>query len=106
MIPSRTWFPMNLQDRAAWFLNFAKQFADVAISGDQHRAVKSRLYDTEPSGGVFRIRILRRDRRIKQRRRVTWSAGKRVRQKADDDEEGRSEASNVFHNQTSTRITR
>lgn len=32
MIPSRTWFPTNIQDRAAWSDNFAKQFALLAVS--------------------------------------------------------------------------
>ena len=32
MIPSRTWFPASLPDRAAWMANFAVQFADVALS--------------------------------------------------------------------------
>jgi len=30
MIPSRTWFPGNLQDRAAWFQNFVTNFAPIA----------------------------------------------------------------------------
>ena len=29
MIPSQRWFPSSLQDRAAWFNNFATQFAVV-----------------------------------------------------------------------------
>jgi hypothetical protein len=32
VIPSRTWFPTNLAARAAWFQNFATQFAAVAAS--------------------------------------------------------------------------
>jgi hypothetical protein len=32
VIPSRTWFPTNLAARAAWFLNFATQFAAVGLS--------------------------------------------------------------------------
>ncbi len=31
MIPSRTWFPLSAQERAAWFQNFASQFQAVAI---------------------------------------------------------------------------
>lgn len=30
MIPSRTWFPLSLQERAAWFQNFRDQFAVLA----------------------------------------------------------------------------
>lgn len=30
MIPSQKWFPTSLQDRVAWFGNFAKQFPGVA----------------------------------------------------------------------------
>src|SRR5690349_15322057 len=30
-IPSSRWFPTTLQDRAAWFENFANQFATVAV---------------------------------------------------------------------------
>lgn len=30
MIPSSKWFPSSLQERAAWFQNFATQFANVA----------------------------------------------------------------------------
>jgi hypothetical protein len=29
MIPSKTWFPLSLQERAAWFENFATQFSVV-----------------------------------------------------------------------------
>jgi hypothetical protein len=32
MIPSGKWFPTNLAARAAWFLNFATQFAAVGLS--------------------------------------------------------------------------
>lgn len=32
MIPNQSWFPTNLQDRAAWFNNFADQFATLAPS--------------------------------------------------------------------------
>ncbi len=32
MVPSRTWFPLSLQDRAAWFQNFVTQFSPVAVS--------------------------------------------------------------------------
>lgn len=32
MIPSKHWFPGSLQERAAWFQNFATQFAAVAVS--------------------------------------------------------------------------
>ena len=32
MTPNRNWFPTSLQDRAAWFQNFADRFATVAIS--------------------------------------------------------------------------
>jgi len=32
MIPSQTWFPTNLAARAAWYENFATQFALIAVS--------------------------------------------------------------------------
>lgn len=32
MIPSNRWFPSSLQERAAWFANFTKQFASVGAS--------------------------------------------------------------------------
>ena len=32
MIPNYRWFPRNLAERAAWFMNFAIQFAKVALS--------------------------------------------------------------------------
>lgn len=32
MIPNQAWFPTNLQDRAAWFNNFAEQFTALAPS--------------------------------------------------------------------------
>lgn len=32
MIPARSWFPARIQDRAAWFENFEKQFAIVGPS--------------------------------------------------------------------------
>ena len=32
MIPSRSWFPASLQERAAWFQNFAVQFSPIAAS--------------------------------------------------------------------------
>lgn len=32
MIPSRTWYPLSLQERAAWWQNFATQFAFYAIT--------------------------------------------------------------------------
>lgn len=32
MIPSQSWFPTNLAARAAWYENFANQFAAVALS--------------------------------------------------------------------------
>jgi hypothetical protein len=31
-IPSRNWFPQSMQERAAWFQNFATQFAAVGLS--------------------------------------------------------------------------
>lgn len=31
MIPSRKWFPQSLQERAAWYENFKKQFVDDGI---------------------------------------------------------------------------
>jgi hypothetical protein len=31
-IPSRAWFPAGLQDRAAWFDNFASQFSAIGLS--------------------------------------------------------------------------
>ena len=34
MIPSHKWFPRILAERAAWYENFANQFADVAVSLD------------------------------------------------------------------------
>src|SRR5690606_4513340 len=30
MIPSNTWFPQSLSERAAWYQNFATQFSDLA----------------------------------------------------------------------------
>lgn len=30
MIPSRTWFPASLAERAAWFANFSSKFGDLA----------------------------------------------------------------------------
>lgn len=32
MIPSRRWFPLSLQARAAWFENFSRQFEEVGAS--------------------------------------------------------------------------
>lgn len=32
MVPSNRWFPASLQDRAAWFDNFANNFSNVAVS--------------------------------------------------------------------------
>ena len=32
MIPSKNWFPMNLQDRAAWFGNFNSQMQDIGLT--------------------------------------------------------------------------
>src|SRR4051812_17145789 len=32
MVPSSKWFPTSLQERAAWFENFATNFAAVAVS--------------------------------------------------------------------------
>ena len=32
MIPNSRWFPAALQDRAAWFANFAAQFQEIAVS--------------------------------------------------------------------------
>lgn len=32
MIPSRSWFPTTLQERAAWFQNFRVQFASLYVS--------------------------------------------------------------------------
>ena len=32
MIPSKNWFPQGLEERAAWFSNFATQFQDIAVS--------------------------------------------------------------------------
>src|SRR5687768_5271049 len=32
MIPSNKWFPSSLQERAAWFNNFATQFDMVAVN--------------------------------------------------------------------------
>jgi len=32
MIPSNTWFPQSLQERAAWFKNFNNKFAELATS--------------------------------------------------------------------------
>jgi hypothetical protein len=32
MIPSRTWFPARLQDRAAWYFNFHANFVPVAVT--------------------------------------------------------------------------
>jgi len=34
MIPNQSWFPTNLQDRAAWYVNFKNQFSAVAASLD------------------------------------------------------------------------
>ena len=31
MIPSRTWFPLSLQERAAWFDNFNAQFGAIGV---------------------------------------------------------------------------
>jgi hypothetical protein len=31
-IPSRNWFPQSMQERAAWYQNFAMQFAGIAAS--------------------------------------------------------------------------
>ena len=32
MVPSNRWFPSTLQDRAAWFQNFATQFGSLAAT--------------------------------------------------------------------------
>ena len=32
MIPSKRWFPSTLQERAAWFANFASKFSTVGVS--------------------------------------------------------------------------
>ncbi|HEX9961410.1 MAG TPA: hypothetical protein VGB00_10790 [Pyrinomonadaceae bacterium] len=32
MVPSKRWFPFSLAERAAWFQNFAEQFAAIAVS--------------------------------------------------------------------------
>ena len=48
MIPSRRWFPVALAERAAWFMNFAAQFAKVAADlGFTAAVVRSVQNDNE-----------------------------------------------------------
>src|SRR5687768_5830352 len=30
-VPSRTWFPLSIEDRAAWYASFATNFSNVAV---------------------------------------------------------------------------